>query len=105
PPVGGRVLLQLLSGQPWRLPKHRDLLDLFDKGKSPSTLKVYLSAISAILAFHVNKSVELEAFHSPPFQSDGELQLHTLCSVQTLAFYVDGMKSWRKSDGPMVKPG
>ncbi|MGH0159661.1 UNVERIFIED_CONTAM: hypothetical protein FKN15_040556 [Acipenser sinensis] len=50
-----------------------------------------------ISAFHVSQSVELEAFLSPPFQSDRELQLHTLCPVRALAYYVDRMKSWRQS--------
>ncbi|KAJ8333524.1 hypothetical protein SKAU_G00415320 [Synaphobranchus kaupii] len=43
-------------------------------------------------------SVELRAFHPPPFSSQEESRLNTLCPVRALRVYVDRTKGFRKSN-------
>ncbi|MGH0132760.1 UNVERIFIED_CONTAM: hypothetical protein FKN15_049963 [Acipenser sinensis] len=61
-----------------------------------------LGVYEQYLSEKVNQSVELETFHPPPFQSDREQQLDTLCPVRALAYYVDRTKSWRQSEQYVV---
>ncbi|MGH0133431.1 UNVERIFIED_CONTAM: hypothetical protein FKN15_032321 [Acipenser sinensis] len=75
----------------------------FTKARTKVTLCTNLAFLpKMILAFLVNQSVELEAFHPPPFQSDRERQLHTLCPLRALVYYVDRAKSWRQSEQSSV---
>ncbi|MGH0151620.1 UNVERIFIED_CONTAM: hypothetical protein FKN15_037060 [Acipenser sinensis] len=71
----------------------------FAKDRSRVTLRTNPAFLpKTISAFHVNQSVELEAFHPPPFQSDRDRMLHTLCPVRALAYYVERTRSWRQSE-------
>ncbi|MGH0137603.1 UNVERIFIED_CONTAM: hypothetical protein FKN15_004751 [Acipenser sinensis] len=122
---GAQVLMQLLSCQPWRLPKRRDLLSqaqsppqsrlsemqtfiakaclIFTEARTKVILRTNPAFLpKTISAFHVNQSVELKALHPPVFQSDRERQLHTFCPLRALVYYVDRTKSWRQTERGQV---
>ncbi|XP_028451658.1 uncharacterized protein LOC114566981 [Perca flavescens] len=77
---------------------------LMDKGKAFSTIKVYLAAVSAchvVESAYRCPSVELLAFHPPPFSSGEEQRLHMLCPVRALHMYVSRTAGFRKADQPV----
>ncbi|KAJ8347059.1 hypothetical protein SKAU_G00284600 [Synaphobranchus kaupii] len=83
------------------------LQEMLDKGRAFSTIKDYgkvvLKANPAFVPKVINSayscsSVELRAFHPPPFSSQEESRLNTLCPVWALRVYVDRMKGFRKSN-------
>ncbi|XP_073687910.1 uncharacterized protein [Garra rufa] len=47
-------------------------------------------------------ALELRAFYPPPFSSEEERKLHTLCPVRALRFYVNRTQSFRKNDQLLV---
>ncbi|XP_058879441.1 uncharacterized protein LOC131737040, partial [Acipenser ruthenus] len=51
-----------------------------------------------ISPFHMNQSVELMAFHPPPFSSPEEERLHMLCPVRALRCYMDRTKTVRQTE-------
>ncbi|KAJ8354542.1 hypothetical protein SKAU_G00221090 [Synaphobranchus kaupii] len=83
------------------------LQEMLDKGRAFSTIKDYgrvvLKANPAFIPKVINpayscSSVELRAFHPPPFSSQEESRLNALCPVRAFRVYVDRTKGFRKSD-------
>ncbi|MGH0164279.1 UNVERIFIED_CONTAM: hypothetical protein FKN15_046786 [Acipenser sinensis] len=57
-----------------------------------------LAPSQVVKAFHLNQSVELEAFHPPPFSSEEDRRLNSLCPVRPLRCYVSRMRTLCQSD-------
>ncbi len=51
-----------------------------------------------ISPFHMNQSVELMAFHPPPFSSPEEERLHMLCPVRAVRCYIDRTRTVRQTE-------
>lgn len=52
-----------------------------------------------------NQLIELSSFSPPPFASEEEESLHTLCPVRALRHYLDGTKEFRRCDQLFVCHG
>ena len=75
-----------------------------DKGHRVSLRMNPAFLLKAISEVTLNQTVELEAFHPPPFSTEEDRKLNLLCPVRALRNYNDRTKTVRKS-ASVMDPG